>query len=185
MGKRSDFKRNPKDLYCTTDPRAIPAQLVKEIRGKTYAEPCYGVGDLEDLLMDVATCKWRSDIESRVGCCVQMDALDLTEEHITGIDLIVTNLPWTRNLLHPMIEHFSNLRPTWLLFDAGWLFTKQASPYLPRLRKVIALPRLKWVKDSPYSAKDDCCWYLFDKPSGGHTIEFYGVKDEQFQKVLL
>jgi len=53
MSKRSDFEKVPKDFYPTTDPRAIPEQMVKFLRGKTYAEPCYGEGDLEDLLMDV------------------------------------------------------------------------------------------------------------------------------------
>jgi len=62
MGKRSSFDKIPKDFYNTTDPNAIPPNLAKFIRGMAYAEPCYGEGDLEDLLMDIAVCRWRSDI---------------------------------------------------------------------------------------------------------------------------
>ena len=79
MGKRSDFEKVPKDFYPTTDTRAVEP-LVPFIRGKTYAEPCYGDGDLEDLLMDVATCKWRSDVRETVGSSKVMDALSLTKE---------------------------------------------------------------------------------------------------------
>ena len=37
-----------------------------------------------------------------------------------------------------MIEHFTSLRPTWLLFDADWMHTKQSQPFLPLLRKIVA-----------------------------------------------
>jgi hypothetical protein len=61
--------------------------FVDKIRGKTYAEVCYGDGDLEDQLMDVATCKWRSDIRETVGCSKVLDALDITKEDLKGIDM--------------------------------------------------------------------------------------------------
>lgn len=91
----------------------------------------------------------------------------------TIADVVITNPPWDRKLLHPMIERFSSIRPTWLLFDANWLFTKQANPYLKLLHKVIVIGRVKWIEDSKYTGKDDVLWYLFDANHSG-PFEFYG-----------
>ena len=93
---------------------------------------------------------------------------------VAGVcDYIITNPPWTREILHMMIVHFSDQRPTWLLFDADWVHTKQAIPYLPRLRKIVSVGRVKWIKDSPYSGKDNCAWHLFDKPCV-EPAQFFG-----------
>ena len=41
------------------------------------------------------------------------------------------------------------------------------------LKKVVSVGRIKWIKDSKSTGKDNCCWYLFDKRFDGNT-EFYG-----------
>lgn len=92
----------------------------------------------------------------------------------TIADVVITNPPWDRKLLHPMIERFSSIRPTWLLFDGNWLFTKQSNQYLKRLHKVVTVGRVRWIPGSKYVGKDDCCWYLFDKEKEGNTLEFVG-----------
>jgi len=53
------------------------------------------------------------------------------------------------------------LAPTWLLFDADWMHTKQAEEYLSRCEKIISVGRLKWIADSDHAGKDNCAWYLF------------------------
>ena len=50
-------------------------------------------------------------------------------------DVFITNPPWRRDVLHPIIVNLSDQAPTWLLLDAGWVHTRQSVPYLPRLRK--------------------------------------------------
>lgn len=80
--------------------------------------------------------------------------------------------PWDRKLLHPMIERFTSLRPTWMLFDADWVHTKQASPYMPLLRKIVSVGRVKWIPDSKMTGKDNCSWMLFDVD--GEGCQFYG-----------
>ena len=62
MGKRdgNKFERVDKDYYATIDPSCMVEPSVSRVSGMKYAEPCYGEGHLEDLLMDVATCVWRS-----------------------------------------------------------------------------------------------------------------------------
>jgi hypothetical protein len=70
-----------------------------------------------------------------------------------------------------MIEHFSKQAPTWLLFDADWMHTKQAVPYLTKLKKVVSIGRVKWIENSKHTGKDNSCWYLF--VDADVTTEFY------------
>lgn len=176
MGKRSEFQRIDKDRYFTTDQRATPTKLVEYLKGKTYAEPCYGEGDLEDLLMDVATCKWRSDIVP-FGSIKQVNALSITKRQIDHCDVIVTNPPWSRPVLHDMINHFSKMKPTWLLFDAGWMHTLQSAPYMKYCRAIISVGRLNWIPGTKHVGKDDCAWYLFDRNWFGPT-QFFGRQEK-------
>lgn len=106
-------------------------------------------------------CKWASDIEPQDKNIIQKDALELTNDDVLNANCIITNPPWSRNLLHPMIHHFRKLKPTWLLFDAGWMFTKQAREFLPFCETILCVGRVKWIPNSKYTGKDDCCWYLF------------------------
>jgi hypothetical protein len=88
--------------------------------------------------------------------------------------IFVTNCPWSREILHPIIVNLSNQATTWLLLDAGWMHTVQAIPYLPRLRTIVSVGRVKWIPDSPYTGKDDCCWYCFSTPNEFAGIRFFG-----------
>lgn len=177
MGKRSDFARVERDFYPT--PAAAVAPLLPHIPFESkYWEPCAGDGALIKSLIGHLACVACSDIEPRgFECWMQTaDALAVNEEaiHFAGADYIITNPPWDRKTLHPMIEHFSDMRPTWLLFDADWVHTKQAAPYLPRLRKIVSVGRLKWIPDSPQTGKDNCCWMFFDKPRQDNVTQFFG-----------
>jgi hypothetical protein len=164
MGKRSQFERIDRDYYPTFDKRAalVLAPLIRGI--ETYSEPCYGGGHLVKLLNvhTMATCVQHSDISTGT------DALDLQRPQLNGADAIITNPPWSRNVLHDMIMHFSNLAPTWLLFDSDWAYTKQAIPFLMFCTDIAAIGRLKWMEDSNASGKENCSWYRFDAaPSKG------------------
>lgn len=177
MSKRSDFKKVPKDFYPTTDPKAIPPKFVDFIRGKSYAEPCYGDGDLEDLLIDVSTCKWRSDIRETVGCSKVVDALDITKDDVSECSLIVSNPPFSRDILLPMIDHFITLKPTWLLLPADYAHNIYFGPYMKKCSRVVSVGRLCWFpKDGKrVSSTDNFMWYFWKK---GATIDtetiFYG-----------
>jgi hypothetical protein len=156
MSKRSDFPRRKHDVYATPY-EAVPS-LVAHLPPLTlYYEPCVGEGDLvQHLQRHAHQCVGASDI--RFG----KDALQLTADDMRGAEYIITNPPWTRRLLHPMIEHFVTLVPhVWLLFDGDWMFTKQAAPYFRYLELAVPTPRLKWIPNSKYTAKDNTCWYLF------------------------
>lgn len=151
MGKRSNFARIDKDKYMTTDPRAVRPLLdyYQGIQLKYY-EPCAGNGDLIKLIHG-GHCVGHSDYEQ--------DARTTIYE--TNADFFITNPPWTREILHPIIENLRKQLPTWLLFDADWMFTAQSNPYMKYCKIVLPVGRLKWIPGSNNTGKDNCAWYEF------------------------
>jgi len=171
VGKRSSFERQPRDFYRTPVEAVLPLQpFLGQVQ--SFCEPCAGDGALIRSLSDLGLqCVSAYDIEPQSFNIRTMDAFCLDEDHLKEADVIITNPPWDRAILHPMITLFSDLRPTWLLFDADWAHTKQSTQFLPRLRKVVSVGRIKWFDKT--SGKDNACWYLFDRPSDKST-RFYG-----------
>jgi len=176
MGKREEVKkpRREKDFYGTIDPDAVPTPFMDMVRGKTYAEPCYGDGDLEDLLMEVAFCKWRSDIRETVGCSKVWDALDITKGMLDrrGIDLIITNPPYDWKLLKPLLDHLPTLKPTWFLLPADSMHNKRMGPYMERCAWVVSVGRLYWMENK-VKGVDNYCWYQF-RSSREYDTRFIG-----------
>lgn len=170
MGKRSDFERVPRDFYPT--PRAAVLPLLPHLKpGTLFAEPCAGDGRLIDALVESGhRCAWACDIDPRRSDIHENDA---TSCGVGAADVFITNPPWKRTDLHEIIVNLSDKAPTWLLFDADWIHTRQAVPFLPRLRKIVSVGRVKWIEDSPFTGKDNCAWHLFDKPSS-EAAAFYG-----------
>ena len=156
MGKRSNFERREADFYPT--PRAAVLPLIPYLRGsgiQNFAEPCAGDGALVRHLEPFGLrCVYSGDI--RTG----QDALALN--HYDAADAIITNPPWSRDVLHRLIEHFQNIAPTWLLLDSDWAQTKQAAPFLPHCSDIVAIGRVKWIEGSKFTGKDNACWYKFD-----------------------
>lgn len=170
MGKRSNFPRRKHDLYRTPS-AALPFLAPHLPTSFRFAEPCADNGSLIDMLRQMGgACCFAGDINPARGDIVRQDALRWFPDFCHWPDLIITNPPWTRRLLHVLIRRFSALAPTWLLFDAAWAFTKQAAPFLPYCRKIVAVGRLRWIPGSPYAGKDDAAWYLFDRHGGGPTV---------------
>ncbi len=156
MGKRSNFARIEKDAYMTTDIKAI-RPLVDYYAGSffTFYEPCVGNGDLIKLVENsgIGKCVGKSDTE--------LDAR--TTKYETNAVIFITNPPWTREILHPIIDNLRIQLPTWLLFDADWMFTAQSRPFMKYCSIVLPVGRLKWIPDSNNTGKDNCAWYLFGK----------------------
>lgn len=181
MGKRSDFKRVERDYYPTPEAAVVP--LIPHLPDGLdidFIEPCAGdgrlAGHIERLTKGRVTCSLAIDVEPQGQSIVKSDAFDMNRATIQrhAAAMIITNPPWDRKVLHPLIEHLSNLAPTWLLFDADWMHTRQSAPYLPRLRKVVSVGRVKWIEDSKMTGKDNCAWYHFRRPVPDTAIEFVG-----------
>ena len=159
MGKRSDFQRKPRDFYPTPIEAVEPLieHLPKEF---SYAEPCAGDGTLcSHLQWYDGVCMWASDIEPQAEGIYKDSFEKVGKYELLESEYIITNPPWDRKILHPMIEHFSKLKPTWLLFDADWMHTKQSLEYMSYCEKIISVGRIKWFGNM--TGKDNCAWYLF------------------------
>lgn len=173
MSKRSDFKRRKNDEYDTPVKGMTPL-LPYLKKGTKFIEPFAGKGNMVDFFEGYGhQCVGAFDIEPRREDITEMDVFDMHPHQFLGCDVILSNPPWTRKILHPVIDMLASIKPTILLFDADWAFTLQAAPYLEYCEKIVALPRLKWIEDSKYSGKDNCAYYFFDKEFKGQT-QFYG-----------
>ena len=154
MGKRSNFERTPGDLYNT--PATAVQPLLRWLRPHTrFIEPCHGNGDLARVL------------EAAGHHCLYSYGLPIdAREHDYGVSpgvIFITNPPfWGRpNDLHPLIENLSNQAQTWLLMPTDWLFNKSSFPLTRRLRRIVAVGRVKWVPGSRYTGQDNAAWLLF------------------------
>ena len=171
MGKRSNFERRERDFYPT--PYAAVLPLLPYLPANTqFCEPCAGDGALIDhLARHGHNCVTAGDIEPRHDDIDVQDALQQTE---SNVDCFITNPPWTRDTLHPIIEHLSDIAPAWLLFDADWSHTKQSALLMLRCRTIVSVGRVKWIADSKFSGKDNAAWHLFDKPNAVTQTVFIG-----------
>jgi hypothetical protein len=156
MGKRSKFERREADFYPT--PRAAVVPLIPYLRGsgiRTFAEPCVGDGALVRHLEEFGLgCVYAGDI--RTG----QDALALS--YYGAADAIITNPPYTRDLMHRLIEHFQRIAPTWLLLDSDWASTRQAAPFMASCSDIVAIGRVKWIEGSKHTCKENHAWFRFD-----------------------
>lgn len=162
MGKRSTFERRKNDAYQTPPSAVLP--LIPHLRGiRTFAEPCVGEGRLASALVSHGLkCAFSGDIETG------FDAITSLSLGAIKFDAIITNPPWTRELLHPMITRFQSIAPTWLLFDADWVHTRQAIPFIDQCSHIVSVGRVKWIEDSQFTGKDNAAWHRFHvQHSGG------------------
>lgn len=181
MGKRSDFEKRPRDYYPTPLKAVVPLRWFLPDYF-TFIEPCAGDGRLVNHIYNAmegdCECLGAYDIEHPehdplVFDVELRDALSLSDEDVKDVDYIITNPPWSRDkksgyILHKMIEHFAELAPTWLLFDADWIHTKQAAPLIDKyLMQIVSIGRVSW-EENGVSGKDNVAWYLFHKDARKH-----------------
>src|SRR5262245_41616579 len=170
MGKRSDFPRRPHDDYET--PAAAVQPLLPHLAGiQRFAEPCAGRGALVRHL-EAAGLKCVAAFELRQGInrpCATIDegvdalAVGAQFYRACRAQAIISNPPWTRQLLHPLIWHLCGILPTWLLFDADWAHTNQAGALIRHCATVVSVGRIRWIPGSDSTGKDNAAWHLFDR----------------------
>lgn len=169
MGKRSKFLRHARDHYDTPYKAVLP--LLPHLQDNTkFYEPCGGNGALIRHLEQFGhLCVGASDIEPQDNKIIKKSAFQLCENDLLDADVIITNPPWDRDILHPMMQQFILLnKPAWLLFDADWAYTKQSKDLLHHVSLIVVIGRVKWIEDSKYTGKDNSCWYLL-QPSKTKT----------------
>ena len=171
MGKRSDFERVERDFYPTPYEAVIP--LIPHLKsGQTFIEPCAGDGRLiKHLELHGLNCVYACDLSPQAPGIEKRDVL-FFDSRLPSADLIITNPPWCRDSLHPMIDIFSGQADTWLLFDADWMHTIQAAPFKNLCQKIVSVGRVQWIEGSETSGMDNAAWYLFSKNKNEGT-RFY------------
>jgi len=158
VGKRSTFERRANDAYDTWDARALPP-LLRLLPVGSFVEPCAGNGTLIDAMEACGhRCVQAFDVEPRRH---DIERADATTAKVADGSRVVTNPPWSRPLLHAIIENLAPQAETWLLFDAGWAFTRQAAPLLRHCHRIVVVGRLRWIAGTKFDAQDDCAWYHF------------------------
>lgn len=165
MGKRSAFKRIPRDRYDTPPPPVEP--LLRHLKKSTrFIEPCAGKGALiNTLAAEGHICVDAWDIKPRGESVIKVIQKQDARKHVPSsgdFDFFITNPPWKREILHPIIGHLMEIAPTWLLLDADWAHTLQAAPYMKFCSKIVSVGRVCWFPGTKQTGKDNCCWYLFD-----------------------
>jgi hypothetical protein len=170
MTKRTSgqFERIHKDLYETTAPAVAPL-LPHLAPGTEFGEPCAGRGALIDLLQAAGhKCVWATDIAPKREDIGELNAMTLPRLGVRNIraQRLITNPPWTRAILHPIIDRLSNMLPCWFLFDADWSYTRQSESLIWRCSRIVPVGRIKWIPDSDHVGFDNCAWYEF---LPGHT----------------
>ena len=154
MGKRSTFERIPRDFYRT--PAAAVPPLIPHLDGvRSFAEPCCGDGALVRHLESFGMrCVYSGDIATG------QDALAV--DQYGAADAIITNPPYTRSLMHALIEHFARILPSWLLLETDWAATKQAAPFMPTCTDIVSIGRLRWIEGTTMTGMQNFAWYGFD-----------------------
>jgi hypothetical protein len=164
MGKRSDFQRRKNDDYPTPLKAVLPLLPFLPKAPMNYCEPCVGEGKLVDHLAQYGyKCTSAFGIKPSKRFPREIDATKMTLRNIgKHADMVITNPPWTREILHEIIMRCVEAKiDAWLLFDADWMHTQQAIPYLKDCRFVASIGRVRWIPDSKMDGKDNCCWYKF------------------------
>lgn len=173
MGKRSNFDKIERDFYPTPEKAVRPLLHFIE-QGATYVEPCAGRGDLiQHLDSRGYRCTFRSDIKGVPELSIaELDANKLVAEHCEGADFIITNPPWSKDVLVPLANHLRSLRPTLLLLNADVMHNKYMSKLMEHCAAIVSVGRVKWIPDSPHTGKENCAWFLFTKEASRPF--FYG-----------
>jgi hypothetical protein len=185
MTKRAagKFERNDRDFYRT--PRRPILPLLPHLSpGTVFIEPCAGDGALVKVLESEGHfCARAFDIEPQAEGIREGDATTCRDD---SADFYITNPPWKVELLHPIIWNLTRSLPTWLLFDADWAHTLQASglrnvkgfgqrDLLSHCSLIVSVGRVKWIEGSDNQGFDNAAWYLFHRDAGRGPI-FIGRK---------
>jgi len=166
MGKRSNFERVERDFYPTPYEAVVP--LLRHLPPETkFIEPCAGDGRLiRHIERHGHQCVYACDLEPQGPGIDQRDVL-FFDAGFPPCDLVITNPPWDRDILHAMIRRFTDHADTWLLFDSDWMQTVQAAPFEAMCLDIVSVGRVKWIEGTDNTGMDNCSWYLFSRHGGG------------------
>lgn len=159
MSKRGEkFERKENEAYYTPPKALVPLLPVLRAHGvRTFVEPCCGDGQMVMGLQAAGLiCLYSGDIVDG------QDALLLDHDTVRGADAIITNPPYERRVMHPIIDHLRKLKPSWFLLEADWLCTYQSTPLMQHCSDVIPIGRVRWIPGTTSDGFDNYVWCRFD-----------------------
>ena len=170
---QGQFEKRPRDFYATPAKAALPLELFLPPTF-TFAEPCAGDGALVGHLEGFGgSCLLPLDIEPQADWITRGDANNLNDEAVEYCDFIITNPPFTWNVLKPLMEKWIDLRPTILLLPADFMHNVRFGPFLTYCEKIVSIGRVKWIEGSKGGGVENYAWMFFNQHNNKPT-EFYG-----------
>lgn len=141
--KTDSATSNPKNWHPT--PRAALEPLLPLLEpGTEFVEPCAGDGRLIEMLEEAGhRCIWAIDVEPRGGNPL-IECADATRCATEGLT-IITNPPFERRLLDPLLAHWLGRSPLWLLLPADMICNIWTIPLTRRVDRIVPLGRVSWM----------------------------------------
>lgn len=175
MSKRTQGLERRKNDFYETPWDAVRPLLPHLPRQCRFIEPCAGAGKLIDHLEAVGhKCIAAFDIAPQRADIRQRSCHQVRVRNRPANTFYITNPPYRREIMHPIIRHLANQLPTWLIFEMDWLATQQAIPFLPYCHKVVAVGRVRWIEGTTMDGMENFMWAMFDASYTTPYVEFYG-----------
>jgi len=165
MSKRTvtdSHKLKPKDFWPTPvfetwklSPHLVPGTL--------FDEPCAGNGAIIVALTLLGhRCAGAVDITPRAAGIEQGDA----RTYVPVSGRIITNPPYRRDLLEPLLEHWIGQWDTWLLLPLDHLVNKWTNRFMRHVDQIVPLGRVSWLGNGR-GGMENFCWFHFNTERRG------------------
>lgn len=159
MSKRTRTKsaiNNPRNYWPT--PIGPINQLGRILpAGMMYDEPCAGDGRLiRGLAPHGLFCVQAHDLVPQ-GAGIRIgNALNLP---ISGRP-IITNPPYAKSLLEPLLDHWIGRTEVWLLLPSDMMVNKWTNPYMRFVDRILPIGRVSWMENGK-AGFENSVWFRF------------------------
>ena len=160
MAKRKiqDFDRRANDAYFTPPEAIYP--LAEALAPCRFIEPCAGDGGLAETLTRADfTCVAATDLNPADPSVARKDALSYRFNEVQNADAIITNPPFKRDLLLPILDHFLMLEKEMvLLLPLDVIANLWFAPYSAHVGQILPIGRVRWIPGSPSMSMENFAW---------------------------
>lgn len=172
MSKRIDTdsaKTNASNFWPTPPDAVVP--LVPELRldlpavpNRYFIEPCAGDGALvkalrvHGIICKVAFDNAPRDPDVRLGDAAKVDWGETAPDEIPLP--VVTNPPWARHLLEPILANLIGTRVVWLLLPLDMAANLWTNPYMRYVNRIVPLGRVSWLGNGK-AGMENSMWARF------------------------
>lgn len=168
MSKRTDTDSavaNPSNFW-PTPPEAVtpllePLRQDVVLAKSRFIEPCAGDGALVDALVFHNFVRAVAfDNEPRRSDIRHGDATTVDWSTVNPAIPAVTNPPWARHLLEPILAAIIGTRVVWLLLPLDYTTNLWTNPYMRHVNRIVPLGRVSW-KGNGKGGMENSAWFRF------------------------